>query len=197
MELTISQVVYGGMYRRAKIGNLFAEAGENSDCSCKRLLVVRVRIGLSQVPWGSIIMTMTSSVPSGPGRDQIMAWWTALIKGLVTREATHAWAAQWVENEEANISDPMVTSALQNLHGFDLSYLPGKENITQHGMSDTISRYMYSSDEIASEFARWIDNCSQYDESPDEYSWKLRIRALESEMNRRFGNKKNRNNRDR
>lgn len=86
---------------------------------------------------------MTSGVPPTPGRDQIVAWWTALIKGSITREEAHAWAAQWVEDEEANICDPMVASALQNLHGFDLNCIPGRENLAQHGMSDVDSRYVH------------------------------------------------------
>lgn len=139
---------------------------------------------------------MTSGVPPTPGRDQIVAWWTALIKGSITREEAHAWAAQWVEDEEANICDPMVASALQNLHGFDLNCIPGRENLTQHGMSDVGSRYVHSGDEIEAEFTRWIDNCSQYDENPADYSWKLRVRAIEYEMDRRFESEKGRNNRE-
>jgi hypothetical protein len=40
----------------------------------------------------------------------------------MSREAVHEWSVQWVENADARIDDGMVSTALQALHGFDMTY---------------------------------------------------------------------------
>jgi hypothetical protein len=55
------------------------------------------------------------SRPSG-----IEAKWEAVIDGRLTREAVHDWAEPFVLHERGG-ADVMVLSALQQLHGFDLT----------------------------------------------------------------------------
>ncbi|MEU1711058.1 hypothetical protein ABZ478_38235 [Streptomyces sp. NPDC005706] len=93
-----------------------------------------------------------------PDLDEVAAQWQALITGDVTREAIHAWAAAWVEDEGDHHVPPLVLGALQHLHGFDLCRDPDRPGVVWHGTADE-GEWVHSPDEIAEGFARWQDRC--------------------------------------
>ncbi|MFE2537131.1 hypothetical protein [Streptomyces sp. NPDC059371] len=100
-----------------------------------------------------------------PSRKDVAAQWQALIAGDVTREAVHAWAASWVEDEAAFHVPPLVFGALQHLHGFDLCRDPYRPGVLWHG-STSEGEWVHSPDEIAGAFARWQDRCNLQDADP-------------------------------
>jgi hypothetical protein len=60
-----------------------------------------------------------------PRRAGIEARWQDLIAGAVSREVVNLWAEPFVLGDE--VLEPLVASALQYLHGFDLATVsPGR-----------------------------------------------------------------------
>lgn len=102
-----------------------------------------------------------------PGRAEVAARWRALARGEVTREAVHAWAVPWVEGEGAlaRFEDPLVLTALQYLHGFDLCRDPQRPGALWHGAAGEGEWYR-SLDDITSGLTRWQGYCVLYDADP-------------------------------
>ncbi|MFF1649899.1 hypothetical protein [Streptomyces sp. NPDC058240] len=99
-----------------------------------------------------------------PSREEVSARWKALISGDLSREAAHAWASPWVEGpSDPDCPDPLVLTALQYLHGFDLSVDPQHPGLMRHGQG--IAWYR-SIKEFSDEFSRWQANCALYDSDP-------------------------------
>lgn len=115
-----------------------------------------------------------------PSREEVAAQWRALAAGDVTREAVHGWAAQWVEGEGASVGlAPLVLTALQHLHGFDLCRDPSRPGVHWHGASGE-GEWVNSLDDIAGGLARWQETCDLYDADPQGWSQTVReqVRAL-------------------
>jgi hypothetical protein len=56
-----------------------------------------------------------------PDRDEIEAWFTAVLAGTCTRDETDRWAAQWCTGAAGSAAgDEVVRWALDLLHGIDL-----------------------------------------------------------------------------
>lgn len=99
-----------------------------------------------------------------PSRDDVTSRWIALIEGLVTREEVHDWTVPWVEGEGDVVgppSDVMVGTALQNLHGFTMAYLPETPNLIHHGPPGI---YVKSLDDIKGAFEWWLGRCREWDQ---------------------------------
>ena len=109
-----------------------------------------------------------------PSRQDIEAWWRGLIDGDVAREAAHDWAEPLMFAHYAEQPDMMVMTALQYLHGFDLTSDPREPNITRHGPP---GQYRRSTDDIARELSRWLVNCEDYDRDPDDYRRRAKARG--------------------
>jgi hypothetical protein len=101
--------------------------------------------------------------------------WHALAEGRATRREVHEWAAPWVEERDSEVKDPMLRSALQYLHGFDLTHDSESPGVMRHG---TGQRYVHSDQEIAEAFARWEENCQLYDSDPAAYIRRVKERAF-------------------
>lgn len=99
-----------------------------------------------------------------PDRAEIESKWTAIIEGRVTREEVHAWAEPLMLGER--ISDLLVASALQSLHGFDLT------TDLEHGPP---GNYLRSLDTLVEELDLWRAECVEYDMDPE--GWVIRARA--------------------
>ena len=115
-----------------------------------------------------------------PRRAEIEARWRDLIAGAVSREAVNLWAEPFVLGDE--VLEPLVASALQYLHGFDLVTIsPGR---LRHGGP---GEYLRSIDEVAAELVRWLANCRDYDNDPRGYmkrSWERARLAAREERGR-------------
>ncbi|MFG2454740.1 hypothetical protein ACGFSG_35820 [Streptomyces sp. NPDC048512] len=112
-----------------------------------------------------------------PGRAEVAVLWQALAAGTVTREAVHGWAAPWVESDEASGSvSPLVLTALQHLHGFDLCRDPSSPSILWHGMTGE-GQWTHSRDDITVGFARWLRACDLHDADPQGWSKAIREQA--------------------
>ncbi|WP_327419740.1 hypothetical protein OG763_43120 [Streptomyces sp. NBC_01230] len=99
-----------------------------------------------------------------PSREEVSACWKALIFGDLSRETAHGWAAPWVEGPgDTDYPDPLVLTALQFLHGFDLSVDPQHPGLVRHGQGIAWCR---SIKDISDEFSRWQANCAFYDSDP-------------------------------
>ncbi|MET8438121.1 hypothetical protein ABZV61_36405 [Streptomyces sp900116325] len=116
--------------------------------------------------------------PVPPGRVEVAAQWHALAQGEVTREAMHAWAVPWAEGEGAlaDFEDPLVETALQHLHGFDLCQDPGRPSVVWHGTSGE-GEWYHSLDDITGGLIRWQENCALYDADPQGWLHMVRERA--------------------
>ncbi|WTW96005.1 hypothetical protein OG216_22655 [Streptomycetaceae bacterium NBC_01309] len=115
-------------------------------------------------------MSLPDATPPPPGRAEVAAQWRALVQGEVTREAVHAWAVPWVEGEGAlaDFEDPLVATALQYLHGFDLCRNPGRPGVIWHGTSGE-GEWCHSFDDITGGLNRWREKCALYDADP--HAW--------------------------
>jgi hypothetical protein len=115
-----------------------------------------------------------------PGRVEVAACWHALAEGEVTREEMHAWAVPWVEGDGAvaDFEDPLVVTALQYLHGFDLCQDPARPGFLWHGASGD-GEWYHSLDAIVGGLARWQENCALYDADPQGWVRMVGERARE------------------
>jgi hypothetical protein len=92
--------------------------------------------------------------------------WQAVLDGTVSRSDAHRWASRWVEGDDPDNSDPMVWSALQRLHGFDLVWTDSARTTVRHGGPGTP---VHTTGEIQEAFAAWRAACQSYDADPAEY----------------------------
>lgn len=109
-----------------------------------------------------------------PSREEVATQWRALAAGAATREAMHRWAAPWVERNGASGSlTPLVLTALQHLHGFDLCQDPSRPSVLRHGTTGE-GEWVHSLDDIAGGLARWQRACDLYDADPQSWSEAVR-----------------------
>jgi hypothetical protein len=106
-----------------------------------------------------------------PTRAEIDDRWVGVAEGRVGREETHDWAEPLMFADGPS-DDVMVMSALQYLHGFDMTYRSADRNEIGHGPPGT---YMRSLEEIREELDRWRVKCVDYDADPE--GWVSRARA--------------------
>jgi hypothetical protein len=106
------------------------------------------------------------STPERATRDTVAEMWRAVLDGTVSRADAHRWASQWVEGDDPDVSDPMVWSALQRLHGFDLVWTDPERTKVRHGGSDA---HVHTMPDIREAFATWRAACARYDADPAEY----------------------------
>lgn len=132
-------------------------------------------------PWGwdGGGMGETDVPRTPPGRAEVAAWWRALVAGEVSREGAHAWAAPWVEGDggPADFADPLVVTALQYLHGFDLRRDPGRPGELWHGAAGEEGEWYRPREDIAAGLARWERNCALYDADPEGWLRGIREQA--------------------
>lgn len=102
------------------------------------------------------------TVPEHATRATVADVWQGVLDGTVSRDEAHRWAARWVEAEDAEV-DPMVMSALQRLHGFDLVWTDAAWTVVRHGGSGA---QVHSSSDIRQALATWQDDCRSYDADP-------------------------------
>lgn len=95
--------------------------------------------------------------------------WRDLVAGLRSREEVHRWVAPWVEDRWADVSDPPTMTALETLHGFDMTYDLSRPRVVRHGPGD---RYVHSSRVIADQLDRWLEACQRYDVHPGA-GWRI------------------------
>lgn len=105
---------------------------------------------------------MEADENQAPTRAVVEARWMALIEGQATRDEVHAWAAPWVEFDPF-IGQPLVESALQSLHGFDLTRDPEQPNLLTHGGE---GEFVHSDADIADGLSRWKRRCVEHDADP-------------------------------
>jgi len=105
-----------------------------------------------------------------PTRADVEDKWTAIIESRMTREEVHFWAEPLMLGDK--IDDMMVASALQYLHGFDLTGdKSGDPFLLNHGPP---GEYIRSTDDVAQELERWRAHCGEYDADP--VGWAQRAR---------------------
>jgi hypothetical protein len=97
-----------------------------------------------------------------PTRAEIEAMWRRLIAGEVSRQEVHRWVVPWVEERWAEVSDRPSESALQELHGFDMTYDLGRPRVVRHGPGDA---YFHSDKHIAERLGKWLASCARHDAS--------------------------------
>jgi hypothetical protein len=103
-----------------------------------------------------------------PSREEVERNWRALIDGTLSREEVHRWTLPWVEGSETP-HDPLVNTAVQSLHGFDLSSpIAGESRRVHHGLEDGWE-YIRSMADIASELNRWLGNLEAFDRDPQAW----------------------------
>jgi hypothetical protein len=89
--------------------------------------------------------------------------WQAVLDGEVSRSGAHHWAARWVEGDSPDVDDPMVWSALQRLHGFDLVWTDGTRSRVRHGGSGD---HVHPLRDIRQQFVAWQSACAAHDAPP-------------------------------
>jgi hypothetical protein len=122
-------------------------------------------------------MSDPEAPPPPPSREEVAARWRALAADEVTREAVHAWAASRVESARASADcAPLVLTALQSLHGFDLRRDPSRPGVLWHG-TQCEGEWVHSLDDIGGELARWQEKCELYDADPEGWTQAVRWQA--------------------
>ena len=114
------------------------------------------------------------STPAQATRATVAQMWQAVLDGTISRADSHRWAKQWVEGDDPDVSDPMVWSALQRLHGFDLVWTDTARTTVRHGGSGAPVHTMR---EIQEAFTAWRAACERYDADPAEYVRRMKEAA--------------------
>ncbi len=114
------------------------------------------------------------TVPEQATRTTVADVWRAVLDGTISREDAHGWAARWVEADDPEISDRMVWSALQRVHGFDLVWTDVARTTVRHGGSQA---YVHSLGDIRQALATWLDNCASHDADPVGYARRMKAAA--------------------
>ena len=114
--------------------------------------------------------------PDGwPLRSAVESAWRAVVAGELSREDVHAWSVRWVERGDLDPpTDPVVESGLQDLHGLDMTSVPGRPGFVDHGGPGP---YRLSEDEVAEKLTRWLAYCREFDEDPEGPRRRNRDRA--------------------
>ena len=96
----------------------------------------------------------------------------------MSREAVSSWAEPFLLSEER--LEPLVESALQSLHGFDLvTVAPGH---LRHGEP---GEYLRSIEDVSDELDRWLAKCRDFDDDPRGYLQRQWERARSAARERR------------
>ena len=119
------------------------------------------------------------STPEQATRATVAQMWRAVLEGTVSRSDAHAWAAQWVDADDPDVRDPMVWSALQRLHGFDLVWTSPAQTTVRHGGPGVD---VHPLRDIRSALATWRAACEEYDADPEGYVRRMRERARAAGM---------------
>jgi hypothetical protein len=114
------------------------------------------------------------STPEEATRATVAEMWQAVLDGTVSRADAHRWASRWVEGDDPDVSDPMVWSALQRLHGFDLVWTDPARTTVRHGGSNG---YVHTMREIREAFTAWRAACESYDADPAGYVRRMKEAA--------------------
>lgn len=107
-----------------------------------------------------------------PTREHIESWWLGILECRTSREDAHDWAEPLMFAEYSTTPDAMVMSALQYLHGFDLTFSPPDRNLVRHGPP---GEYLKTLDDVRGDFERWQADCVAYDRDPDGFSARQRV----------------------
>jgi hypothetical protein len=71
------------------------------------------------------------------------------------------WAARWVEaDDDPEVPDRMMWTALQRVHGLDLVWTDVEQITVRHGGS---LAFAHSTGDIRQALAAWQDDCRSYD----------------------------------
>jgi glutathione S-transferase len=114
------------------------------------------------------------SSPAQATRAAVAEMWQGVVDGTVSRADAHRWAKRWVEGDDPDVSDPMVWSALQRLHGFDLVWTDAARTTVRHG-GDGVD--VHSMREIQAALVAWRAACERYDADPAEYVRRMKEAA--------------------
>lgn len=96
--------------------------------------------------------------------------WRAVAPGEVKREVVSAWAEPLMFGSYDTRPDLMVMTALQYLHGFDMTRSEDGRLI-RHGPPGP---YLHDCAHIATELDRWLSSCQKCDADP--LAWRARKR---------------------
>ena len=100
-----------------------------------------------------------------PTRAEVDDLWAAVAAGRLSREAAHDWAEPRMFADVPS-DDAMVMSALQNIHGLDMTYGSADERLVGHGPPGS---YLRSLDEVRAELEHWRARCLEFDQDPDGF----------------------------
>jgi hypothetical protein len=110
----------------------------------------------------------------GLRRGEVHTKWLALVNGQVTREEIHDWTVPWVEGDaELPDDEPLVSSALQTLHGYQALR-----------SNDGSPGYLRSDEDVAQGLAKWRADCSAFDADPAGWRrerFKATLRGLKND----------------
>jgi hypothetical protein len=98
-----------------------------------------------------------------PTREEVESRWQAVASGVASRESVHAWAEPLMLAEYAAQPDPLVMTALQYLHGFDMTWRSEDQRMVGHGPPGS---YVKTAKQIKAELVLWLENCRKYDADP-------------------------------
>jgi hypothetical protein len=136
-------------------------------------LPVEGRPGAYECPGGEHAVTLTA-----PSRVEAEAWWRAVLAGSVTREAGHDWAEPlMLADYGTEVPDVFAMSALQYLHGFDMTSTDAAHRFIAHSPP---GEYVKTMADIRADLDRWLANCRDYDADPEGWIERVRRRARDA-----------------
>jgi hypothetical protein len=108
-----------------------------------------------------------------PTRVEVDDLWAAVAAGRLSREEAHGWAERLMFAEVPS-EDEMVMSALQSIHGLDMTYRSDDQRLVGHGPPGS---YLRSLDEVQAALLHWRARCVERDEDPDGFRERNLARA--------------------
>lgn len=110
---------------------------------------------------------------SPPTRAEIDDIWSGVAEGRLSREDGHNWAEPLMLAERPS-DDAMVMSALQNIHGLDMTYRSDDQRFVGHGPP---GRYLRSLEQVTADLEHWRSKCREHDADPEAWAARNRERA--------------------
>jgi hypothetical protein len=107
-----------------------------------------------------------------PTRAEVTSRWQKVARREVSREVVSRWAEPLMFTEFDSQPDVMVMSAVQYLHGFDMTSRSNDGRLVGHGPP---GNYLRSLREVAELLDEWVAKCVAFDGDPER--WRAERRA--------------------
>jgi hypothetical protein len=100
-----------------------------------------------------------------PTRHEVDDVWAAVAEGRMTREEAHDWAEVLMFSDELS-DDVMAMSAVQHVHGLDMTYRSEDGRLIGHGPPGA---YVRTLAQVQADLDQWRGRCREFDTDPEGF----------------------------